>query len=126
MGEKYLIDTNAVIDFFHGKLPNQARQLLSGIEPIISIITRIELFSSVNISHAELQQLRRFVDIAIVNSVNLPVAIETIEIRKKYRIKLPDAIIAATAIIYDFTLITRNVSDFNKVENLKVINPYTL
>jgi len=98
MGTKYLIDTNAVIDFFNGNLPNDGRQLLSSIEPIISIVTRIELFSSNNINQFELQQLYRFVDVAALYTVNLPIALETIEIRKKYRVKLPDAIIAATAI----------------------------
>jgi predicted nucleic acid-binding protein len=124
MGTRYLIDTNTVIDFFNGKLPDQGRQLLSHAEPVISIITRIELFSSNNITNEEILQLQRFVDFAVIHAVNLPVAIETIEIRKKYKVKLPDAIIAATAIVYDFTLITRNVSDFNKIENLKVVNPY--
>lgn len=126
MGAKYLIDTNAIIDFFNGKLPSQGRQLLSTIEPAISIITRIELFSSSNINQQELQQLQRFVDIALIHSINLQVAIETIEIRKKYKIKLPDAIIAATAIVYNLKLVTRNVSDFDKISNLELINPYTL
>ena len=126
MGAKYLIDTNAIIDFFNGKLPSQGRQLLSTIEPAISIITLIELFSSSNINQQELQQLQRFVDIALIHSINLQVAIETIEIRKKYKIKLPDAIIAATAIVYNLKLVTRNVSDFDKISNLELINPYTL
>ena len=126
MGAKYLIDTNAIIDFFNGKLPSQGRQLLSTIEPAISIITRIELFSSSKINQQELQQLQRFVDIALIHSINLQVAIETIEIRKKYKIKLPDAIIAATAIVYNLKLVTRNVSDFDKISNLELINPYTL
>jgi predicted nucleic acid-binding protein len=34
----------------------------------------------------------------------------------------PDAIIAATAIAYDLTLITRNLSDFNKITEVKTIN----
>jgi predicted nucleic acid-binding protein len=40
--------------------------------------------------------------------------------------KLPDAIIAATALVYDLTLITRNTSDFKNMEGLKVINPFDL
>jgi predicted nucleic acid-binding protein len=48
-----------------------------------------------------------------------------IELRKKYKTKLPDAIIAATAIAYDLTLITRNVSDFNRISEVKTINPHS-
>jgi predicted nucleic acid-binding protein len=124
MGTKYLIDSNTVIDFFNGKLPNAGRQLLSEAEPVISIITHIELFSGNNIINEEYQQLQRFVNIAIIYPVNLPIAAETISIRKKYKIKLPDALIAATAIVHNFTLITRNIADFKKIDNLKIINPY--
>jgi predicted nucleic acid-binding protein len=124
MGTKYLIDSNVIIDFFNGKLPYPGRQLLSGTEPFISIITYIELFSSNNIPIVEYQQLQSFVDMATIYQVNLQIAAETVAIRKKHKIKLPDAIIAATAIAYDFGLITRNVSDFKMIDNLKSINPY--
>jgi predicted nucleic acid-binding protein len=45
-------------------------------------------------------------------------------LRKKYKIKLPDAIIAATAIVNDFTLISHNFKDFLKITELHFINPY--
>lgn len=47
-----------------------------------------------------------------------------IDIRKKQKTKLPDAIIAATALVHDFTLITRNISDFKNIDDLKLINPH--
>lgn len=50
----------------------------------------------------------------------------SIEIRKKYKTKLPDAIIAANALVYDLILITRNNSDFKNIEGLKLFNPYNL
>jgi predicted nucleic acid-binding protein len=50
----------------------------------------------------------------------------TIEIRKAYRIKLPDAIIAATALVNDYTLVSRNLGDFEKIEGLTVIDPHSL
>ena len=124
MGTQYLIDSNIIIDFFNGKLPFPGRQLLSRVELVISIITYIELFSSNNIAIEEYQQLKRFADMTTVHPVNLSIAAETITIRKKYKIKPPDAVIAATAIVHNFTLITRNVSDFKLIDNLKSINPY--
>jgi predicted nucleic acid-binding protein len=51
---------------------------------------------------------------------------KTAEIRKMYKIKLPDAIIAATALVYNLTLITRNVNDFKKIDGLRIIDPYNL
>jgi predicted nucleic acid-binding protein len=49
---------------------------------------------------------------------------KTIELRKKYRIKLPDAIIAATAIVHELTLITRNTPDFKSINGLKLLSPW--
>jgi predicted nucleic acid-binding protein len=44
---------------------------------------------------------------------------KTIELRRKVKIKLPDAIIAATAIVHNLTLLSTNDSDFLKVPKLK-------
>lgn len=47
-----------------------------------------------------------------------------IEIRKKHRIKLPDAIIEATAVRYQLTLIARNTEDFKNIIGLETVNPW--
>jgi predicted nucleic acid-binding protein len=47
-------------------------------------------------------------------------------VRKANKIKLPDAIITAPALVYNFTLITRNTKDFKNIEGLEVINPIEL
>jgi len=47
---------------------------------------------------------------------------ETIRLRKQVRIKIPDAIIAATALINDFVLITRNIDDFKGIKKIKLLN----
>jgi predicted nucleic acid-binding protein len=49
-----------------------------------------------------------------------------IEIRKKYKTKLPDTIIAATAIVYDLNLISHNVPDFKNIDGLMVIDPHRI
>ena len=48
---------------------------------------------------------------------------KAILIRKSYKLKLPDAIIAASAVVNDYTLIADNDKDFKKVKELKYINP---
>ncbi|MFY8003432.1 MAG: PIN domain-containing protein [Chitinophagaceae bacterium] len=50
----------------------------------------------------------------------------TAELRKNFKIKLPDAIIAATAIVNELTLITRNTNDFKHINILRTINPWVL
>ena len=55
--------------------------------------------------------------------IDREIADKVIEIRKKERIKLPDAIIAATAISNELFLITRNIDDFKKIE-VSISNPF--
>ena len=49
-----------------------------------------------------------------------------IDLRKNYKIKLPDAIIAATALARNLILITNDEKDFAVIQNLTVINPHLL
>lgn len=49
----YLLGTNVVIDFCNSKLPNNGKKSLNQTEPIISVITQIELFASLKISQTE-------------------------------------------------------------------------
>jgi predicted nucleic acid-binding protein len=122
----YLLDTNVVIDFFNAKVPQNAKDFLITIEPAISVITRIELFASAKIPIDEKMFLDEFVQNCIIfDHINPKIIEQTITIRQNYRANLPDAIIASTAITYDLTLITRNISDFKNIDNLKVLDPYS-
>jgi predicted nucleic acid-binding protein len=58
--------------------------------------------------------------------VNAAIIERAIEIRRSVRIKTPDAIIAATALIYRASLVTRNVHDFSVVAGLTVVDPSSL
>jgi predicted nucleic acid-binding protein len=50
--------------------------------------------------------------------------LKTVEIRKIYKIKLPDAIIAAIALVYNLILVTRNTNDFKNIGGLQLENPF--
>ena len=70
--------------------------------------------------------LQSFIGDALVIELEQPIKLKTADIRKAHKIKLPDAIIAATAIIYGLTLISRNVGDFKGIPGLTVTDPHTL
>lgn len=126
MGTGYLIDTNSVIDFLDNRLPEIANNLIEKVKSQISIITRMELLSWSNINEQQLSILTSFIEDSIVFSLDEPVILKTIEIRKSYKTKLPDAIIAATAIVHSLILITRNVKDFTGIEGLQIVNPFEM
>lgn len=123
MGKRYLLDTNTVLDFMGNKLPGKAKNLIAQIiddEINLSVINKIELlgFSKVE------QDLIDFVACSNIHPINDVVVDKTIEIRSLYKIKLPDAIIATTALVNELVIITRNTKDFNKIDGLEVLNPY--
>ena len=125
MGTRYLIDTNIIIDFSENRLPVNAKLFVAEIidkEPNISIINKIELlgFSVVT------SEIIEFTDAANIINLTEDIANQTIRLRKKRKIKLPDAIIAATALVYNLTLISRNTKDFDGIDGLQFINPYDL
>ena len=125
MGKRYLLDTNIVIDFLGNKLPAKKKKHLSSIvdsEINLSVINKIELlgFSKVD------QEIINFVGFSTIFPLDELIVDKTIEIRSLYYIKLPDAIIAATALYHNLILVTRNTKDFRKVDGLSVENPYDL
>jgi predicted nucleic acid-binding protein len=128
MGIKYLLDTNIVIYYlqkqFSPEVENQLDSLVFINQPNLSVITEIELLCWENTNENDILVLNNFILESRVIELDESIKSKTVEIRRKYKLKLPDAIIAATAISFDFTLVTRNTNDFNKVKELQVSNPW--
>ena len=125
---QYLIDTNAVIDYLGRKLPEKGMNFISAVMdkmPQVSVVTKIEVLGF-NAPEEYYQLLISFMNDVNVLDLTSKVVDISIQLRKKYRTKLPDAIIAATALAYNYTLITNDEKDFYHIENLKIINPYKL
>lgn len=128
MGKKYLLDSNVVIDYLDSKLPKDRMEFINDIVndiPNISIISKIEILRF-NAPHKVYSILTDFIDSCKIYNLEDEIIEKTIVLCKKHKIKLPDAIIAATAITNNYILISRNTTDFNKIMELKVINPHDL
>lgn len=129
MGQRYILDTNTVIDYYGDKLPQDsalAMDKLVNDEMNISIIVRIEALGF-NGKESEMQELKDFLSLAKIYYVDDLIADKTIDLRKTYRkLKLGDAIIAATALANNLILISRNTKDFEDISGLTCINPYEL
>ncbi|WP_090393203.1 type II toxin-antitoxin system VapC family toxin [Niabella drilacis] len=124
MAGKYLIDTNIAIYYLNNQLPAAIANELDKETLSISVITRMELLAWRNASVEELAMLEAFIKNTILYNLEEPVILKSIEIRKLHSIKLPDAIIAATALVNNYTLVTRNTADFKNIEGLKMTNPW--
>lgn len=127
MEKKYLIDTNVVTKYLTEELSNAGLDLLDSIidasEAKISVISRIELLGFTPKNNELLQFIDQFVSISSEYALSEVIIEKTIEIRKAYKIRIPDAIIAATALCHDLIVLSDNDSDFGKILNLRYINP---
>lgn len=124
--EQYLIDTNVVSDYLSASLPLAGLTLMdSAIDaiPNISIITQIELLCW-NTDEATTQSVKEFIADSVIMNISAEVIDHCVALRRNKKIKTPDAIIAATAMAYGYTLITANEKDFANIDGLKFINPH--
>lgn len=123
-----MIDTNVVIDYLGNKLPNTGVVFMNSIidaVPTISVITKIEVLGF-NAPDEPYQLLVSFMNDAYVIGLTDSIVEKCIEIRKNYKTKLPDAIIAATALVNGLTIVSRNTKDFQSIAGLTYINPHEL
>ncbi len=121
----FTLDTNAIIYYAHGD--SDAIKLLEGITakntPVyISSITITELFSS-SISDKEAIAIENTIRLFSITSVDSLIARNAGFLRREYKLKLGDSVIAATALFTGSMLVTRNIKDFKKVPNLKLLSP---
>ncbi len=129
MAERYLIDTSGVIKYLNETFPSASLSFLDEIvdtESIISFITEIELQAWNPTNPDDLAVYQLFIANSTVVGITHEIIHETIRIRKSYKLKIPDAIIAATAIVNGLTLLADNNKDFLRVKGLKYVNPMSL
>ncbi len=125
----YLIDTNILIYYFADIIPTKENDTLERIHRTsfnISIITNIEFLGWGRHIDEGYEKAKEFISFAHMILLNNKVADLTINIRRKNQIKLPDAVIAATALSNNLILVTRNDKDFKGVEDLEIYNPFKM
>lgn len=91
-------------------------------EFIVSFVSYIEFLGYKDVT----QTMEDFIALADVIEINKSIVNQTISLRKTHRIKLPDAIIASTALVHNLTLISHNTRDFTNIKGLALIDPYKL
>jgi len=125
----YLLDTNFVINYFKGFFKADAGKFTDSVinnTTFISVITRMGLLSWKSLNPKDEEVIKEFISDSTVFSLEESIINRTILLRKAFAIKLPDAIIAATALVHDMQLITHNLKDFTNIPDLIVLNANAL
>lgn len=126
---RHLLDSNFIIDYLDGaEFAAKYFQTIVDDELYMSVITRIELLSFGGCSDEEVERgILRFIDRFQVIPLHKPVEKLTVAIRRATRRKLPDAIIAASALHAGATLVTSdNRLASTSYPDLHIVNPMSL
>lgn len=119
---RYILDTNAVISFLSGNR-EFAAQLETAEYIGISVVSYLEFLSFDGLSEEDCLCFKQFcerIEVVELRHDDIRLTEKALELRRKYRMKLPDAIIGATAISLNAFLIT-NDSHFHGIASLTVL-----
>jgi predicted nucleic acid-binding protein len=123
-GRCCVLDTNVLIYHLHDALSEETKSLLSAAfedGAIVSVITRIELLCWPQHTAESLAATLRLLDALTEHPLAGAVVERTITLRQQTKLKLADAVIAATALELNLPLMTRNTRDFSRAEGLELV-----
>ena len=126
MSIRCLIDTNVLIDYING---NAAPAFAANVEQafvegsVVSVITTMELLGWRGHSEHSRRDAENLLRGMGELGLARPVVDQVITLRSQLAIKLPDAIVAATALIEGLPLMTSNSGDFKAVPGLTLLDP---
>jgi predicted nucleic acid-binding protein len=121
VGRRYLIDSNVISGYLTDSFSEKATLFLDEIidaTPNISAITQIEALCW-KVSNPEKENtVQSFISDSNIFPLTDTIVLECVRLRRAYKIKTPDAIIPATALVHDLVLISCN-SDFQNIQKAK-------
>lgn len=120
-----LCDTNVLIHTFNGRQETINKLEELGLAEIaISVITVMELYQGMG-NKTELAQMKRKIRYYDVVEIDVAISRLATELIEKFKLshglQIPDAIIGASAVIYQIPLFTYNTKDFNFIPNIELV-----
>lgn len=119
-----LLDTNIVI-YAAGPGHPHLLKLVADPSSAVSLVSYIEALGFSRLSAPERSTLERFFAGMEVLPIPDLVAREAVRLRQQRKMSLGDSIVAGTALVHGRTLVTRNVSDFKWIPDLKLLDPFS-
>jgi predicted nucleic acid-binding protein len=117
-GSNLFVDTNILLYFLKGN--EEVIELIADKDLTISFITELEILSFPNLTKDAETQIKGLLNSCTIIESNQEIKALTIELRQKYKLKLPDTIIAASAYFHKLPLLTADQA-FKKLEELNII-----
>jgi predicted nucleic acid-binding protein len=118
IGNSVLADTNILLYLLQGD------KTLAGIlferQVYLSFITQLELLGYYTLNATDIQKIENLISDCVIIDINTDIKELAIKIKRKYRLKLPDCIIAATSLYLNIPFITAD-TDFKLIKEIKLI-----
>jgi predicted nucleic acid-binding protein len=118
-----LIDSNIII---YAAKPEYAdlRRFIAEHGPAVSAVSYVEVLGYHKLSEEERESLEAFFAAATILPLSDTVLDQAVRLRQIKKMTLGDSLIAATALVYNLTLVTRNTDDFDWIAGLLLLNPF--
>jgi len=126
-GPEWVLDSNIIVDFLRGdqRIATFWRDRVRGQKTAVSQITRMELLSVPGLTREAEGEIQRLLQHLQVVGIDSLVENAAVALRRERHLKLPDAIIAATAKVLNCPLVTGDAELARKVDTaIRVLNPY--
>ena len=117
-----ILDSNILI-YAYSEMHKHLRSLIWSEDTSVSEISRLEVLGYHGLNELESQFHKDAFLVLKTFEIDARVLDEAIRLRREYKMKIGDSIVAATALIHGQELYTRNTIDFSKIPDLKVVNP---
>ena len=120
----YTLDTNAIIYYL-----DEDPAVVSVLDPLlaqdialfVSVVTELELLSYPRLTEEDMAEIAQLLASMVVFPLESRLAHLAAALRRQYRLKTPDSVVAATALLTRTTLVTRNVQDFQAIAGLSLL-----
>lgn len=121
----YLLDSNILIYSAKAECAFLRSYItMDNVPAAVSVATVIEVLGFYRLSDNDKRYFEACIELLEVIEVTYDICQKAVELRQDKKLSLGDAIIAATALVYDYTLVTRNIADFEHMNSLRLLNPF--
>lgn len=119
---RFILDSNIIIYSYSDDF-KYLREFITSDSCIVSEISRVEVLGYHKLKKEEYNYFQDIFDYVQIILPDQKIFDMAIDIRKKYNLKLGDSLIAATAMVHNLEIYTRNTDDFKNIKELKTFNP---
>jgi toxin FitB len=118
-----LLDSNIII--YASQVENEfLREFIAENSPYVSALSYLEVLGYHQLNDEDKTYFEEFFNASQILPVSQAIIEQAVRLKQIKKMSLGDAIIAGTALVYNLTIVTRNIDDFRWINEFKLLNPF--